>query len=174
MAIPFSFLILFHLSSIFAAADMGLIRRTCQSTKYYDLCVSSLQIDPKSLDSDVPGLATIVTTVAVANATDAYAYLANLTTRTSDASLKWVLRECSNRYRDAGEALDGSLQQLQSQTYDYAYVQVTAARDYPNSCHNVFNQKKQLLYPPALQRREQGLVRLCDVALGIIGLLDFD
>ncbi|XP_068651557.1 cell wall / vacuolar inhibitor of fructosidase 2 [Aristolochia californica] len=174
LLVPLLFLLFFNRCSFFVTADKDLIQKTCQTTKYYGLCVSSLQIDPKSLQSDVPGLAAIITTLAIANASDTAAYLVKLLNHTTDSSLKSVLQECSNRYKDAGAALGGSLQELDSQTYDYAYVQVMAAKDYPNSCHNVFKQKPKLVYPLELKRREEGLERLCDVALGIISLLGFD
>ncbi|KAI4365512.1 hypothetical protein MLD38_021491 [Melastoma candidum] len=49
--------------------DALLIHKACENTGYYDLCVSSLRLDPNSPAPDARGLARIVIGVAVANAT---------------------------------------------------------------------------------------------------------
>lgn len=178
MASILSFLLLIlSLPTFLSFADMGLVQQTCQSTNYYDLCMASFQTNPNSLQADVPGLASIITNLAMANATDTSSFLSKLANNTRDPPIKKVLGECARRYTDAGAALSGSVEEIETESYDYAMVQVMAAKEYTNSCHNLFKLKqgaggKLIKYPAELAKREDGLVRLCDVSLAIIGLLD--
>ncbi|KAL5697438.1 hypothetical protein ACHQM5_028577 [Ranunculus cassubicifolius] len=76
-----------------------------------------------------------------------------------------------DKYSFAMDALQVSLQELDSMSYDNAYVQVTAAKGYPNVCHNGDKRYPGLAYPVEVAHREQQLEQLCDVALGIVDLL---
>ncbi|KAK7244262.1 hypothetical protein RIF29_39081 [Crotalaria pallida] len=44
-----------------------------------------------------------------------------------------------DKYTYVGDALQASVQDLAIEEYDYAYMQITVAKDYPNACHNAFN-----------------------------------
>ncbi|WRX10026.1 Pectinesterase inhibitor domain - like 5 [Theobroma cacao] len=154
--------------------DADLIRKTCKTTKYYDLCVSSLKSDPTSLNSDTKGLATILVGVGMANATATSTFLSSqLLSTTNDTILKKVLKECSDKYAHAGDALQASVRDFESESYDYAYMHVMAAAEYPNACHNAFRRYPGLVYPREIVRREEGLKHICDVVLGIIDHLGF-
>ncbi|KAM7276539.1 hypothetical protein ACFE04_018405 [Oxalis oulophora] len=174
LAITFSQNFLHLQPPTFVVADTDLIRKTCQTTKYYDLCVSCLKSDPRSLEAaDAKGLAVIVVGVGFANATATSSYLSSeLLCATNDTNLKKVLKQCADKYKYASEALQGSVQNLVSETYDYAYMNVMAAQDYPRACHNAFKRSPGLLaYPVELGKREDALKRICDVVLGIIDKL---
>jgi pectinesterase inhibitor-like protein len=107
--------------------------------------------------------------IATANATATSSYLSSkVISSANDANAKKVLKECADKYGYAGEALQASLQDLASESYDYASMHITAAADYPNACHNAFRRYPTLAYPPELARREDALKRVCDVVLGII------
>ncbi|KAF8404379.1 hypothetical protein HHK36_009262 [Tetracentron sinense] len=126
---------------MFVTRDTALIEKTCLTNQYPDLCVSTLKSDPTSINADTKGLAAIVINVA------------------------------KDKYRYASDALQGSLQDLASDINNDASLQVSAAADYPNSCHNVFKGAPGLTYPSGLAQREELLVHLCGVAVGIINLL---
>lgn len=149
---------------------MNLIQKTCKNTKYYDLCVSSLKSNPTSSSVDTKGLANIMVGVGFANATATSSYLSSqlLSTKTNDTTLKKVLKECADKYTYAGDSLQASGQDLATEDYDYAYLHISAAADYPNACHNAFRRSPGLAYPAELARREDGLKQICDVVLGII------
>lgn len=168
--IAFHLLIFHQQPSIFASADMNLIQKTCKNTKYYDLCVSSLKSNPRSSSVDTKGLANIMVGVGFANATATSSYLSSqlLSTKTNDTTLKKVLKECADKYTYAGDSLQASGQDLATEDYDYAYLHISAAADYPNACHNAFRRSPGLAYPAELARREDGLKQICDVVLGII------
>ncbi|KAL1364717.1 hypothetical protein HN51_012860 [Arachis hypogaea] len=155
---------------LYVNGDTKLMKKTCRHTKYYDLCFSSLKSDPTSSNADPRGLAMIMVGVAMANATSTSSYLSSQlhNPATNDTTFKRVLKECLDKYTYAGESLQASVQDLADQVYDYAYMHVSAAKDYPNVCHNLFKQNPALVYPPELARRENALKHICDVAMGII------
>ncbi|XP_057769034.1 cell wall / vacuolar inhibitor of fructosidase 2-like [Salvia miltiorrhiza] len=152
------------------SSSADLIQQTCKSTKYYDLCVSSLKSDSSSPKAgDAKGLALIMVRLGVANATATNAYL--LSAAANSTSAKKAIKECADKYAFASEALKSSLQDLSDELYDYAYMHVMAAADYPDGCRNAFKRSPGLLYPPEMAHREDGLKRICDVVLGIIDSL---
>ncbi|PQQ10198.1 hypothetical protein Pyn_23936 [Prunus yedoensis var. nudiflora] len=156
--------------NFFVNADSNLIQKTCKNTKYYGLCVSTLKSDPTSKTADTKGLALIMVGIGMANATATSSYLSSqlVSSSNNDTNMKKVLKECADKYGFAGDALQASVQDLASESYDYASMHINAAADYPNACHNAFKRYPALAYPPELARREEGLKHICDVALGII------
>ncbi|XP_021899932.1 cell wall / vacuolar inhibitor of fructosidase 2 [Carica papaya] len=154
---------------LLANGDSDLIQKTCKTTKYYDLCVSSLKSDPTSLKTDAKGLALIMVGIGLANATATSTYLSSRQlSLANDTNLKKVIKECADKYGYAGDALQSSAQDLAVEAYDYAYMHIMAAADYPNVCRNGFRRYPGLAYPPEIARRENGLKHICDVLLGII------
>ncbi|KAG6657382.1 hypothetical protein CIPAW_04G086900 [Carya illinoinensis] len=142
----------FHQPYIFVTGDASQIQKTCKSTKYYELCLSSLKSDPTSLNADTKGLAVIMVGIGMANATATSSFLSpQLLSTTNDTILK---------------------KDLIDESYDYAYMHASAAADYPNACRNVFKRYPGSAYPSELARREEALKQLCYVVLGIIDLLD--
>ncbi|XVF60990.1 hypothetical protein PTKIN_Ptkin08bG0092100 [Pterospermum kingtungense] len=163
------FNIIVSLGITLVSGDTGLIQKTCKTTKYYDLCVSSLKSDPTSVNSDTKGLAMIMVGVGMANATATSTFFSSqLLSTTNDTILKKVLKQCSDKYAHAADALQTSVQDFDSELYDYAYMHVMAAADYPNACHNAFRSYPRLIYPKEIARREDGLKHICDVVLDII------
>lgn len=163
---------IFHQPYTFVTADDNLIQKTCESTEYYDLCLSCLKSNPNSPNADTKGLAVIMAGIGMANATATSSYLSfQLLGSTNDTNMKKVLKECADKYTYAGDALQASVQDLVAESYDYAYMHITAAADYPNACHNAFKSYPGLAYPLELARREDGLKHICYVVLGIIDFL---
>ncbi|XP_070031335.1 cell wall / vacuolar inhibitor of fructosidase 2 [Nicotiana tomentosiformis] len=177
-------LILVFLISIqptISSSSVDLIQKTCKTTKYYDLCISSLKSDSTSLKADTKGLATIMIKVGMVNATATNSYLSsklllntssnNNTTNNDTILMKKLLKDCAEKYGFAANALQSSLQDLNDEIYDYAYMHVMAAADYPNVCHNGFKRNPGVVYPPQLAIREDGFKHICDVVLGILDAL---
>lgn len=165
-------------SSSRSSRPPSLLQSTCNSTTYYDLCVAALAADPKSSTADVRGLCAIAVSAAAANAAaTASALLANATAAAvasaSDQGQQanLLLRTCAAKYADAREALHAALDSVAEEAYDYALVHVSAAAEYPAVCRALFRRQRQLAYPAELARREEGLERLCTIALDIISLL---
>lgn len=148
------------------------IEATCKNTKYYKFCVSALKSDPRSPSADPKGLAAIMVGVGMTNATATATYLAsNLTAAANDTVLIKALKDCSDKYTLAADSLRLTIQDLDDEAYDYAYMHVLAAGDYPNVCRNVFRRVKGLPYPREIRRREESLRRICGVVSGILDRL---
>ncbi|KAI3817605.1 hypothetical protein L1987_11401 [Smallanthus sonchifolius] len=160
-------------SNLFANGDINLIQKTCKTTKFYDLCISSLQSDSTSPQADTKGLAIIIAKQAMANATSTNSILSSniLLKNTNDTLMKRVLKQCADWYSAAGASLQSSIQDLGSELYDYAYMHVMAASDYAKSCRNAFKRYPNLVYPPEISAREEGLKHFCDMIMGIIDSL---
>ncbi|MQL68947.1 hypothetical protein Taro_001239 [Colocasia esculenta] len=151
--------------------DLDLIRRTCNSTTYFDLCVSSLQSYPNSSKADVKGLSTIVVNLGISNATSTSTYASRVAKRSRDPVLRSALGRCAGRYADARDALRSALDALSAENYDFASVDVSAAAGYADTCHSLFRLSPAPAYPAEMARREEALVRLCTIATDIISLL---
>ena len=151
--------------------DSDLIRTTCNSTSFFELCVLSLQSDPRSSKSDVKGLSVIVINLGISNATETSSYTSQLVKKRRDAALSPALQGCAGRYADARAALRSALEALSLDDYDFASMHVGAATAYADMCHSLFRLSPELTYPPALATREKSLVRLCAIASDIISLL---
>ncbi|PIA41820.1 hypothetical protein AQUCO_02200328v1 [Aquilegia coerulea] len=159
-------------SHFFVSGDSTLIRKTCKNTTYYNLCMSSLKSNSSSFKADTKGLAVIMIGIAMTHANQTTRYLSSqLVSNTNDAVIQKVVKDCADKYSLAIESLQESLQQLDLMSSDYASVQVTAAKDYPNVCHNEYRRFPGLAYPAELAHREVQLEHMCDVALGIIDVL---
>ncbi|XP_010911744.1 pectinesterase inhibitor 28 [Elaeis guineensis] len=149
----------------------NLIQRTCNTTTYYDFCVASLQSDPESPKADVRGLSAIAVRLAISNATNTSSFAASLAHSATDPSLRAILGACTDKYINARRALRWSLDALSTESYDYAFVHVSAAAEYPHVCRVLFRRYPRLTYPREMARREEVLVHLCTIALEIISLL---
>lgn len=174
-----SFLLLvlsLSLSLVCVRGDTDLIQKACQSTNSNDLCVSSLESNPDSFEADVPGLALILVKMGMDSSLNTLSYTSKLlrNNNSTDPLLQRVLKRCVDCYSNANKALKRSHDALASpETYDYAYLHVSAAMEYPAICHDMFKRSNALrfVYPSELGRREEGLQHLCDIAMGIINLL---
>ena len=151
-----------------------LVRATCNSTAYYDLCVSTLSADPSSATADVRGLSAIAVSAAAANASGGAATAAALAANVANATAGQqaaLLRTCAAKYGQARDALSAARGSVARQDYDYASVQVSATAEYPQVCRVLFQRQRPGAYPPELAAREEALGQLCSVALDIIALL---
>lgn len=170
-----------------APAVRALVQSTCNATTYYDLCVAALLSDPSSSTADLRGLCAIAVSAAATNASATAADLAN-STCSSTATPSPVsgtaepggagrvkvqallLQACATKYGEAREALLEARESVGEEAYDYAFVHVSAAAEYPAVCRTLFR-RKRVAYPVELAKREEALEHLCTVAIDIITLL---
>jgi pectinesterase inhibitor-like protein len=185
--------ILFHLSESSIAHNLAptqqnssskgrhqqapLVQSTCNSTSFYDLCITAIADDPSSTTADVPGLCAIAVSAAAANASGTASFLlrnasdGGAATPEADRAL---LRTCAGKYAAARDALVAARASLAEQDYDYAFVHVSAAAEYPAVCRTLFRRRQRpgrATYPAELAKREEALRRLCTISLDIISLL---
>ncbi|CAN6813817.1 unnamed protein product, partial [Brassica oleracea] len=160
-------------STLLSVKSNTTTKTTCKTTNYYRLCVSTLKSDPRSPTADTKGLATIMVGFGMKSATATATYIAGNHTAAAanDTILKKVLKDCSDKYALAADSLRLTVQYLDDEAYDYAYMHVLAAQDYPNVCRNIFRRAKGLVYPTEIRRREVSLRRICGVVSGILDRL---
>ncbi|KAM0826130.1 hypothetical protein ACQ4PT_069090 [Festuca glaucescens] len=170
-------------------AVRALVQSTCNATTYYDLCVAALLSDPSSSTADLRGLCAIAVSAAATNASATAADLANTTSSSaattgpistgstsepgSDGRVRVqapLLQACAAKYGEAREALLEARESVGEEAYDYAFVHVSAAAEYPAVCRTLFR-RMRAAYPVELAKREEGLEHLCTVAIDIITLL---
>lgn len=151
------------------SADSDLIEKTCKTTKYYELCISSINQQQKKAET-AKELAVIMAKVGVANATATNAFLSSqlLISTTTDPIMKKLFKECANKYGFASDSLEACVGDLENDLFEFAYMHVMAAADYPNVCRNEFKRYPTLSYPSQIALREEGLKRICVVVMGII------
>jgi pectinesterase inhibitor-like protein len=151
----------------------ALVRATCNSTSYYDVCVSALGGDPSSATADVRGLSSIAVSAAAVNASGGAATAAMLANGTVQAPAAdgTLLRACAAKYGLASDALAAARGSIANQDYDYAQLYVSAAAEYPQVCNALFRRQRPGAYPAELAAREDALSKLCAVSLDIIALL---
>ncbi|KAL0863064.1 hypothetical protein Bca101_042182 [Brassica carinata] len=166
-------LVILSSTTLSVKPNTTIIETTCKTTNYYHLCVSALKSDPRSPTADTKGLAAIMVGVGMKSATATATYIAGNHTAaaTNDTVLKKVFKDCSDKYTLAADSLRLTVQDLDDEAYDYAYMHVLAAEDYPNVCRNIFRRAKGLVYPAEIHRREVSLRRICGVVSGILDRL---
>ncbi|KAM0902955.1 hypothetical protein ACQ4PT_018966 [Festuca glaucescens] len=164
----------------------ALVQSTCNATTYYDLCVAAIVADPSSSTADLRGLCAIAVSAAAANASATQAALAKNATASlgssrserlpgggvgrAQAQAPLLLRSCAGKYGEAREALLEARESVGEEAYDYAFVHVSAAAEYPAVCRTLFR-RKRVAYPAELAKREKALEHLCTVVIDIITLL---
>ncbi|CAL5009132.1 unnamed protein product [Urochloa decumbens] len=166
----------------------ALVRATCNSTTFPELCVAALGADPSSATADVRGLSSIAVSAAATNASGGAATAAALANGTGtgaassnaqaapaasggDAAVQALLRACAAKYGSARDALSAARESIAAQDYDFAAVHVSAAAEYPQVCKTLFRRQRPGAYPAELAAREEALRQLCSVASDIIALL---
>ncbi|KAE8717801.1 Poly(A) polymerase, putative isoform 1 [Hibiscus syriacus] len=76
----------------------SLIETTCKQTPYLDLCISTLESDPRSSSADVPVLGCIVADTANAKASATLNQISTLLKSATDPKLKKALNGCVELY----------------------------------------------------------------------------
>jgi pectinesterase inhibitor-like protein len=114
----------------------------------------------------------VAVSIAATNATNTSSIASSLAQKSTEPSLRALLRTCAAKYVAAHDALNSAVQSIKEEVYDYAFVHVSAAAEYPSVCRVLFRQVPRLTYPPELERREEGLEMLCKIALDMISLLE--
>uniref|UniRef100_A0A6N2LUI1 Pectinesterase inhibitor domain-containing protein n=1 Tax=Salix viminalis TaxID=40686 RepID=A0A6N2LUI1_SALVM len=141
-----------------------LINKTCRKTPDYNLCVSSLQSNPKSLDADVQGLADIMANITLSNATDTLSYIQILVSQTKDPMLEQSLAYCAEVYIPVVQyILPQAINVFSKGGYGFAKYGISYAADEVGSCTV---SKKSLLAD-----RKQLMLDLCGVTVAIINIL---
>ncbi|OMO58511.1 Pectinesterase inhibitor [Corchorus olitorius] len=98
LQIAFSFTFLPETHQLSSSTNLNLVETTCKKTPFYNLCLSTLQSDPRSSKADVAGLAHIGADKVKARATATLRQITVLLKGAKDPKLKTALTECLDLY----------------------------------------------------------------------------
>ncbi|OVA20607.1 Pectinesterase inhibitor domain [Macleaya cordata] len=105
--------------------SLAFIQDTCRRTGYYDICVSSLESDPRSFNADSVGVARISIELAKANATGVLNYINNLISDTKNVSQS--IKSCQELYQNAISELQTAIGFLDAANYLQTNVKISEA-----------------------------------------------
>lgn len=118
----------------------NLIEQTCKETPNYDLCISSLQSDPRSSNSDVKELAIIMIDVIKDKATQTLNHINHLLNNSSSSQnigVKQELNSCTRQYStivkidvlEASQYLSKGLFKIAEENINNAGVQANSCEE---------------------------------------------
>ncbi|GAY35658.1 PMEI domain-containing protein [Citrus sinensis] len=145
-----------------------LIQETCKHTDYYNLCVASLESDPRSLNADVKELAIILVELLQANANETLWHVGDLFKKVSDPALYRFYGTRIEEYRAIVERqIPEAIDALQSGDYMVSKKDAEAAAAHADSCEEQFAGETQ---PFSDQNKAvHGLSLVTSSILGILG-----
>ncbi|XP_077217825.1 pectinesterase inhibitor-like [Tasmannia lanceolata] len=168
--VPFFLIILFLFALSFSQSSanvtqMGtdLIHQTCNKTDYYDLCVSSLESDPRSTSGDLPIFATIFLELATSTANDTVTQISTLVNGTNDEQLKGrLLSACDPMYVIIMENMKEALLYMESKQYIEVRDSLWASSNQVVNCERSFTRPPPLESP--IKVRSGVFENLCSIA----------
>ncbi|KAJ7955264.1 Pectinesterase inhibitor-like protein [Quillaja saponaria] len=125
--------------------DANLIDQTCKKTPNYDVCVSSLQSDPRSNDADVRGQARILVDVINSDSTQTLNEIKKLLQGSPEPTVKEALQACADKYNailkgDVPQAVEG----LDKGNFKFAESGANDAANEADSCERGLSSKSTL------------------------------
>ncbi|XVF66079.1 hypothetical protein PTKIN_Ptkin10aG0005500 [Pterospermum kingtungense] len=116
-----------------------IIESTCKKTPSFDLCVSTLQADPRSSSADVADLARIAADTVNAKATATLNQITLLLTTATDPNLKKALQDCVDKYNAIIKAdIPTAIDAIVKGNPKFAISSATDAANEAQSCENGF------------------------------------
>lgn len=147
----------------------GLVDKVCKTTRYPDLCTTTLSAHPTAASANVHGLANLALEAASTHAKNISAILARKVTATEDPYLLQCYSDCSENFLDANEQLEDSRAALESDRYNDVNTWVSAAMSDAESCQGGFND--QGAKDAKLVARSQNFIKFCSNVLAITNLI---
>ncbi|XWS38915.1 hypothetical protein CRYUN_Cryun18bG0004400 [Craigia yunnanensis] len=121
----------------YSASD--LIETTCKQTPFFDLCVSTLQADPRSSSADVAGLAHIAADSVNAKATATLNQITGLLKSAGDPNLLKALQGCVDKYNAIIQAdIPVAIEAIVKGNPKFAVSSATDAANEAQNCENSF------------------------------------
>ncbi|KAL7178341.1 hypothetical protein ACSBR2_031487 [Camellia fascicularis] len=146
--------------------NINLIRQTCRRTNNFNLCVASLESDPRSLKADVKGLARISLQQVLAKANQTLQIVGKLFNQTHDRIEYEFLGTCIEEYNKAVSIeLPGAIIALDSNDYGESKQGAANVRDDANLC------EQQWASGSPVTNQNHAVRDLSMVAFGIISIL---
>ena len=153
-----------------------LISSVCRQTKYYDVCVSTLEARSESLHADTGGLVLISLDACIAHAevtlADTKLLMDNATaavSETEDDYLARCLEDCLTQYSDALDSLRESAEDAENGDYGSVNAKVSGAMTDSGTCEDGFGERPG--YTSPLTERNDYFSKLCSNVLAMAARL---
>ncbi|KAJ8766253.1 hypothetical protein K2173_022312 [Erythroxylum novogranatense] len=160
-------ILLFSTSIPFIKCD-DLIDQICKRTPFRDLCEASLRSSSQSSGADAKGLASIVTSLILSDATDTLDYIHGLIKQVKDPELQRPLANCAELYIPVVKYnLPQAIDAFAKGQYGFATYVLSDASKQAKACEKGFSSSTA----SPLSERNKVVSDLCDVAIAIIKLL---
>ncbi|XWS14230.1 hypothetical protein CRYUN_Cryun36dG0105300 [Craigia yunnanensis] len=117
----------------------NLIETTCKQTPFFNLCVSTLQSDPRSSTADVAGLAHIAADSVNAKATATLNQITGLLKSAKDPNLQKALQSCVDSYNTIVKAdIPVAIEAIVKGNPKFAVQSATDAANEAQDCEKSF------------------------------------
>ncbi|KAF5205477.1 Pectinesterase inhibitor domain containing protein [Thalictrum thalictroides] len=149
-----------------------LVLTTCSHTLYCNLCLSSLQSDPRSGTADLKGLAVVALDICNAHAAHMISHVNELKSQKNTTYPPYIfscLNDCINEYQEATGNLEEAAQALNNNSYSSVNAFTTAAMTDSDTCEDGCSDNHE--YKSPLTLKNQHFFELCSNALAITNLL---
>lgn len=154
-------------SSLLLRNGNRLITATCKRTSNFNLCIKTLESDPRSFNADVKGLAKISLEISLTKANQTLDLVGDLFKNTGDDMMFRILGTCIEEYNKAvSNYLPGALSALQSNNYGASKAGADNAAADAQVCEQQISGRQSPVEGPSKMVKE-----LCFVASGIVSTL---
>lgn len=145
-----------------------LLHKTCKLTNHYNLCLSTLNSNPKSKNAtNVQGLAQITLELALTEANNTLWFVGGLFSKTSDPMLFRLFGTCIEEYKDAVTShIPQAIHALNSSNYGASKQGLIDAVGDVKTCNVQLVDES-----PVMTRRNNFVHRLLDAGSQIVSLL---
>ncbi|KAJ4721974.1 Pectinesterase inhibitor [Melia azedarach] len=117
----------------------NLIQKTCKQTHYYDLCILSLESDPRSSNADIKELALISAELVLLKANETLWHVGKLFRKVKDPVLYRLYGTCIEEYRAIVERqVPEAIAALRSGQYSTSKTDAAAAATHAQNCQEQF------------------------------------
>ncbi|KAL2893272.1 putative invertase inhibitor [Bienertia sinuspersici] len=146
------------------------ISQTDPTNVYYEYCVLTFGLDPRSLTSTAPQLAQIAFELSISRIKDIMSTIDRLRKlSTADPLGGSALNNCFAVYSGVPNGLEAGLEALKGGDYDAASVSVTAAMNAANTCGSGIKERRGDIGP--LTKETTDFYQLSAILLGFTKLL---
>lgn len=133
----------------------------------YNLCLTSLQADPKSTLANPTELAKIATNLASENAKTTKAKIKNLLADTANVAMNPELSTCRSLYSSMIDNLSVAAKAIDSSQKGTARTYLSAALDKPGNCEGAFSDKQST---SVLSKENTNAKQLAAIALALLNM----
>ncbi|XP_050215478.1 putative invertase inhibitor [Mercurialis annua] len=150
-------------------ATQDLISTACSHTLYYEICISSLNSDPRTKTADLQELANVALNLTISYGQETLAHITDLkSTARGNDTVSSCLGDCMEVFSDAVEELNEAIDALRIKSLENVKTFVSAAMTDSDTCDEGF---KEIGFVSPVSDKTLYFSKLCSIFLAIVNLL---